>query len=48
MEAMDFNVRKRLMGGAILENPTPLHAMLGWLSADNDPPTEEKCNFDTL
>jgi len=48
MKTINFNVQRRFMCGAILENPTPLHAMLGWLSADDDPPKEEKCNFDTL
>ncbi|MGV3761578.1 hypothetical protein [Parapedobacter sp.] len=48
MKAMNFNARKLSNGSTILENRMPLHAMLGWLGADDDPPKEEKCDFDPL
>jgi len=33
-------------GGAILENPIPLHAIYGWLSDDDDDELwEPKCDF---
>ncbi|WP_079717035.1 hypothetical protein [Parapedobacter luteus] len=38
---------RRHMGGAILENPIPLHAIYGWLSGD-DKPREPKCDFEPL
>ncbi|MBK1440738.1 hypothetical protein JHJ32_12125 [Parapedobacter sp. ISTM3] len=38
---------RRHMGGAILENPIPLHAIYGWLSED-DKPREPKCDFEPL
>lgn len=34
-------------GGAILENPIPLHAIYGWLSGD-DEPRVPKCDIEGL
>ena len=36
------------LGGAVLENPIPMHAIFGWAGDDDDEPRVPKCKYDVL